>query len=204
MSCARCRQPKDHPFHAPKGLFGRGLETHEYVEGGAAAAAKVAPPAQDAEKPKCPKCGKTEGYLGTSNAYFVCIDCREQYWTADHLHPGDWAVAILASPYGRKSEVLAMLNAERAKLKDTETLLAAQATRLRELEAEREEVWKGLYQSYELEPREVIERESKTNGFKYPLVQAIHTIWKREPKVQEAAEAARPAPEARLPLTTKE
>ena len=28
--CKRCKQPKAHPFHAPKGLFGREMETHEY------------------------------------------------------------------------------------------------------------------------------------------------------------------------------
>jgi len=29
--CAKCRQPEAHPFHAPKGLFGRELETHVFV-----------------------------------------------------------------------------------------------------------------------------------------------------------------------------
>jgi len=56
------------------------------------------------------------------------------------------------------------------------------------LTAEIEATWKGIERGFAIEPRALIEQESKTNGFKYGLAQAIHTIWKREPKV-EAAEA---------------
>lgn len=50
----------------------------------------------------CPKCGSADGSLGTSYAYFICHVCQgEKYWTPDHQHPGDWAVAIAASPWAR-------------------------------------------------------------------------------------------------------
>jgi hypothetical protein len=29
--CARCKQQRDHPFHAPIGIFGREMETHVFV-----------------------------------------------------------------------------------------------------------------------------------------------------------------------------
>lgn len=28
--CKRCKQPQAHPFHAPRGIFGREMKTHEY------------------------------------------------------------------------------------------------------------------------------------------------------------------------------
>jgi hypothetical protein len=28
--CAVCGQPRHHPFHAPRGIFGRELETHDF------------------------------------------------------------------------------------------------------------------------------------------------------------------------------
>lgn len=60
--------------------------------------------------PTCPKCGGTNGGLGTSAAYFICHDCGgEQYWTKDHQHPNDWDVAMKASPWGRRSELVAGL-----------------------------------------------------------------------------------------------
>lgn len=46
-----------------------------------------------------------------------------------------------------------------------------------------EAAWKMIEQCYHLEPREVIEREAKTNGFRFGLVQAIFSLWKREAKV---------------------
>lgn len=62
--------------------------------------------------PMCPKCGSTNGVLGTSYAYFVCGDCKddngrslERYWTDDYLpvphDQGGWPEAIRRSPFGR-------------------------------------------------------------------------------------------------------
>jgi tRNA(Ile2) C34 agmatinyltransferase TiaS len=56
------------------------------------------------QPPKCPVCGSTDGYLGTSYAYFVCNQCkRERYWTVGHEHPSDsglaWGDAVKASPW---------------------------------------------------------------------------------------------------------
>jgi tRNA(Ile2) C34 agmatinyltransferase TiaS len=58
------------------------------------------PPVAHPLLPRCPKCGSEDGSLGTSFAYFICHQCkREQYWTLDHEHPGDWNTAIEASPW---------------------------------------------------------------------------------------------------------
>lgn len=54
---------------------------------------------------------------------------------------------------------------------------------LEPLRAEIEAAWFGIEHGYEIEERALIEKEAKTNGFKYGLAQAVHTIWKREPKV---------------------
>jgi hypothetical protein len=61
-------------------------------------------------KPFCPKCGGTEGYLGTSNAYFVCgnkscintYGFHEHYYTPE-MYPGSitWSTRIKISPWGR-------------------------------------------------------------------------------------------------------
>ena len=62
--------------------------------------------------PACPKCDSTDGHLGTSNAYFYCRACQTaQYWTANHEHPTDWAVAVAVSPFGRRSVLLEHLRA---------------------------------------------------------------------------------------------
>ena len=52
-------------------------------------------------------------------------------------------------------------------------------------EAEIEAAWKLIDTEYAIEPREQLEAEAKTNGFKHGLAQAIHTIWKRDPKVED-------------------
>jgi len=49
--------------------------------------------------------------------------------------------------------------------------------------AEIESAWRLIESEFDIEPRAQIEAEAKTNGFKYGLAQAIHTIWKRDPKV---------------------
>lgn len=61
--------------------------------------------------PTCPKCGSENGILGTSYAYFVCVDCAldfgrgEWYWTPDNNHPHatehTWQEACDMSPWGR-------------------------------------------------------------------------------------------------------
>jgi len=55
--------------------------------------------------------------------------------------------------------------------------------------AEIEATWRLIENEYDIEPRAQIEAEAKTNGFKYGLAQAIHTIWKRDPKVADLASA---------------
>jgi len=57
-------------------------------------------------------------------------------------------------------------------------------------EAEIEAAWRLIESEFDIEPRAQIEAEAKTNGFKYGLAQAIHTIWKRDPKVADLASAA--------------
>jgi len=59
--------------------------------------------------------------------------------------------------------------------------------------AEIEATWRLIENEYDIEPRAQIEAEAKTNGFKYGLAQAIHTIWKRDPKVADLAAAAEEA-----------
>lgn len=56
--------------------------------------------------------------------------------------------------------------------------------RIAALEAERDAAWTFIANSYDIEPHEYFEREAPKNGFTHPLVQAIHHIWKRDPKVQ--------------------
>jgi tRNA(Ile2) C34 agmatinyltransferase TiaS len=56
--------------------------------------------------PACPTCGQRDGSLGTSFAYFICDSCGVQYWTPDHQHPGDWAVAVTASPWATRRHQL--------------------------------------------------------------------------------------------------
>jgi len=59
--------------------------------------------------------------------------------------------------------------------------------------AEIEATWRLIESEFDIEPRAQIEAEAKTNGFKYGLAQAIHTIWKRDPKVAGLAAAAEEA-----------
>ena len=60
--------------------------------------------------PCCPRCGSVNGSLGTEKAYFTCRDCKcDMYWTHDNVHPGNWLVALLASPWvdqDRKLQIL--------------------------------------------------------------------------------------------------
>lgn len=53
-----------------------------------------------------------------------------------------------------------------------------------------EAAWEFIANAYDIEPREFFEREAPTNGFKHPLVMAIHYIWKRDPKIVAALAAS--------------
>lgn len=71
------------------------------------------------------------------------------------------------------------------------------------LKAQIEAAWFGIEHGYDIEDRAIIEREAKTNGFRFGLAQAIHTIWKREPTV-ERIEAERDALQSRLTAVEQE
>lgn len=51
------------------------------------------------------------------------------------------------------------------------------------LRDELEAAWQYIEMGYDIKSREYFEAEAPTNGFKWPLAQAIHHIWKRDPKV---------------------
>lgn len=44
--------------------------------------------------------------------------------------------------------------------------------------------WSGIENGFDIESRAELEKAAKTNGFKYGLAQAVHHIWKRNPKVE--------------------
>lgn len=49
--------------------------------------------------------------------------------------------------------------------------------------AEIDAAWAYIKSGYDCESREELEQQSRTNGFKYGLAQAMHHIWKRNPEV---------------------
>ena len=57
------------------------------------------------------------------------------------------------------------------------------------LTAEIDAAWFGIDHGFDIESRAELEKQSKTNGFKYGLAQAVHHMWKRNPKVQQAEQA---------------
>lgn len=57
-------------------------------------------------------------------------------------------------------------------------LVVATVSKNDELDA----AWLAISRGWDIEPREYFEQEAPRNGFKYPLVQAIHHMWKRELK----------------------
>ena len=59
----------------------------------------------------------------------------------------------------------------------------------REREAEIDSAWLSIRYGWEIESREELERQSKTNGFKYGLTQAVHHMWKRKVKLDAPASA---------------
>ncbi len=54
------------------------------------------------------------------------------------------------------------------------------------LKAEIDAAWFSIDHGWDIESREELERQSKTNGFKYGLAQAVHHMWKRPRRAQEA------------------
>lgn len=64
-------------------------------------------------------------------------------------------------------------------------LLAGQSAALDALQREHEAAWDFIANGWDIEDRAYFERDAPQNGFRYPLVQAIHHIWKRDPKVQQ-------------------
>ena len=57
-------------------------------------------------------------------------------------------------------------------------------SRAERAEAEIDAAWFGIAHGYDnIESRAELEQQSKTNGFKYGLAQAVHHIWKRDPNV---------------------
>lgn len=68
---------------------------------------------------------------------------------------------------------------------DIASIIAAHAEpRVKELEAEIDAAWFGIEHGFDIETRADLEAQSKTNGFKYGLAQAVHHLWKRDPKVE--------------------
>lgn len=51
--------------------------------------------------------------------------------------------------------------------------------------AEIDAAWFGIDHGYDIETRAELEADARTNGFKFGLAQAVHHIWKREPRVAE-------------------
>lgn len=71
---------------------------------------------------------------------------------------------------------------------DVRSLLAAHRhSAVAELRAEIDSAWQIIESCYDIEPRTELEEAAKTNGFKYGLAVAVHTIFKRDAKVADAA-----------------
>lgn len=62
-----------------------------------------------------------------------------------------------------------------------------------------EAFWQGVQRGWDIEPREYFEREAPKNGFKFPIAQALHHIWKRCVKENPPFLVAAPAPSAPQP-----
>lgn len=71
-------------------------------------------------------------------------------------------------------------------------LIGAQAAHLERVQKEKQQLqdeidasWRAIENSYDIETREYFERHAPTNGFKWALCQAVHHLWKRDPKVAD-------------------
>lgn len=73
--------------------------------------------------------------------------------------------------------------------------LAAADAEIAHYKAEVDATWKAIERGWVIEPRSQFEVEALTNGFQYPLVQAIHHLWKRELKERPEPSAPAPAPQ---------
>jgi hypothetical protein len=51
--------------------------------------------------------------------------------------------------------------------------------------AEIDATWEAIARGWDIEPREYFEYHAPTNGFRWPLAQAIHHLWKRELRIYE-------------------
>lgn len=70
--------------------------------------------------------------------------------------------------------------------------LTAAESQLTALRQERDEArkeidaaWFGIEHGFDIETRADLESQARTNGFKYGLAQAVHHMWKRDPRVEE-------------------
>jgi hypothetical protein len=94
---------------------------------------------------------------------------------------------ILAFAQRCQEEAEKELTREHVERCDAEYRLQKAEARADALAAELDAAWKAIERGYEIEAREYFEREAPHNGFKYPLAQAIHHIWKRDPQVASLA-----------------
>lgn len=85
---------------------------------------------------------------------------------------------------GRAEKAEQERDALRARAEQAEAEVARLTRERDEARAEIEAAWLGIEHGYDIEPRALIEAEAKTNGFRFGLAQAVHTIWKREPKAE--------------------
>ncbi len=72
---------------------------------------------------------------------------------------------------------------------DSARQLAKVTARAEQAEQERDAAWQHIERAWDIEPRAYFEKEAPSNGFKWPLVQAIHHIWKRDAKVAAIRDA---------------
>jgi hypothetical protein len=80
--------------------------------------------------------------------------------------------------------------------------VAALALELARVKQEIEAAWRDIKAGYDIEDRAYFEREAPRNGFGYPLVQALHHIWKRNPDVVAITKRAEAAESRLASLTT--
>ena len=67
-----------------------------------------------------------------------------------------------------------------------ERLLFAACSAMQHLQADIDGFWEHLYNAYNIESREELEKEAEKSWYPpNPLVVALHHVWKREPKVKQ-------------------
>lgn len=65
--------------------------------------------------------------------------------------------------------------------------IEVQTKEIARLTTEIDLAWFDIEHGYDIEPRSYFEREAPKNGFKSALAQAVHHMWKRDPKVAPLA-----------------